>query len=665
MLHAVAQCDASTADIILTEIMYNPCELGDGSGQGSDTDFEFIEIYNRGASGIDIAGWSFTGVTYTFPAGTSLDPGQYALIGRDIGQLAACGTCLRGEFTGSLTNGGETVTLDDCNGNQVFSVTYNDSDGKGASGENWTDCADGRCASLSLDDLTLSEPALYAFDNWMPGKFDRDAGTFGTPGLENESGCCLLTGFAEIECDGTSFYRAVIPFSDGCINRDDHTISTTAGMIAGADPDASGGGAILIEMIPIGSSATVTISSIYGCDVEFILEPPDCQDDCELELVISAECTDNDNAIEEYYLAIDVIESNPNSTTVDIYLDDVFFANYNHADLPDTLFDQDGTDYELICVQAVDPTSLPKLTLTELMFDNGPEHVEITNTGVPIDLLNYKIADDFYFVNGRVRHIFVASTIIGTNQTIRINVTDMDEDGDGIPNTETTIFNNDGDFALLLDAASEVVSSLSYDVSDMTVVTRDPLDPTAFCADTACFEEPCLPSVMWARNLEMDLSYEQQTVTVRWTVQAEWNLSHYIVEHSADGRSWSAVAQIPSRNASSNQEYIVDHSTFSRGINYYRITQLSQVGDQLPGVIASIRISDAQGRQTYRQGQLYYQLDEPATLRIFSIDGRQVMERVLASSGSISLDRLPIGVYISALYSTAGEQISVERYLVD
>ncbi len=647
--------------------MYNPCELGDGSGQGSDTEFEFIEIYNRGASGVDIAGWSFTGVTYTFPAGTSLDPGQYALIARDIAQLPGCGTCLRAEFTGSLTNGGETISLDDCNGIEVFSVTYNDSDGKGTSGENWVDCADGRCASLALDDLTLAEPALYAFDNWMPGAFDKAANSFGSPGLPNESGCCLLTGTAEIECDGTSFYRAVIPFSDGCINRDDHTISTTAGVIAGIDPDASGGGAIFIEMIPIGSMVTVTIASIFGCDIEYNLASPDCLEDCMLEIELSAECTDNDNAVEEYYLAIDVIESNPNSTSVDIYFDDIFFASYDHADLPDTLYNQDGTDYELICVQAVDPASLPKLTITLIDFDpaSGSESIQITNTGAPVDLQNYQINDDLYLVNGTVRHIFASSTILGTDATLTLLTTEFDSNGDGVPDGSTLVFNNTGDFGLLLDPSLNVVSSLSYGEDDISPITRDPLDPIGFCADTACFEEPCLPSVMWARNLIVHLSYEDASVAISWSVQSEWNLSHYLIEHSVDGRVWSAFAQMPARGSATIQHYEMHHHTFSSGINYYRITQVSEAGDTRAGSVESIRILRGGEMQWYADGRIYYEQDAAHSHRLYAMDGALVQEERQILSGSIPVHMLPAGLYISVFYAEDGEVLSAKRYLLD
>ncbi|NCP46491.1 MAG: lamin tail domain-containing protein, partial [Flavobacteriales bacterium] len=48
------------ADLVITEIMYNPPE------SGTDTS-EFIEIYNNGASAINLQDFTCTGGIYTFP----------------------------------------------------------------------------------------------------------------------------------------------------------------------------------------------------------------------------------------------------------------------------------------------------------------------------------------------------------------------------------------------------------------------------------------------------------------------------------------------------------------------------------------------------------------------------------------------------------------------
>src|SRR5262245_50681215 len=66
----------SEFDVLINEINYNPFT-------GDDRD-EFVELYNRGPAAIDLGGWRFTeGITFTFPAGTSIGPYEYLVVSPD------------------------------------------------------------------------------------------------------------------------------------------------------------------------------------------------------------------------------------------------------------------------------------------------------------------------------------------------------------------------------------------------------------------------------------------------------------------------------------------------------------------------------------------------------------------------------------------------------
>jgi hypothetical protein len=82
-------------DIVITEIMFNPIT-------GNEKD-EYIEIYNRGTTGEDLGGWRLAGgISYTLPVKT-LGPSNYVVY--------VNGGNLFGNYTGSLKNSGDTVTL--------------------------------------------------------------------------------------------------------------------------------------------------------------------------------------------------------------------------------------------------------------------------------------------------------------------------------------------------------------------------------------------------------------------------------------------------------------------------------------------------------------------------------------------------------------------------
>lgn len=70
---------ALQAAIVISEIMYNPSQSNDA--------FEYVEIYNTGASAVDLTGWTIadTGATTNsgpFPAGSSIAAGGAAILPR-------------------------------------------------------------------------------------------------------------------------------------------------------------------------------------------------------------------------------------------------------------------------------------------------------------------------------------------------------------------------------------------------------------------------------------------------------------------------------------------------------------------------------------------------------------------------------------------------------
>ena len=82
-------------EIVINEIHYDP--------EDETSAVEFIELHNSGATTLDLSGWSFDeGVSYTFPAGTTIAPDGYLVVGEDPATLqavfgvAALGPWIRG-----------------------------------------------------------------------------------------------------------------------------------------------------------------------------------------------------------------------------------------------------------------------------------------------------------------------------------------------------------------------------------------------------------------------------------------------------------------------------------------------------------------------------------------------------------------------------------------
>ncbi len=142
-------------EIVINEIMYHaPPTLERPAGGGnpavpySRNPEQWIELFNRSAQTVDLAGWRFDeGITFEFPAGAALAPGGHLVVAKDPAALAASfpGLTPLGPFQGNLARSGERLVLLDAIGNPADTVPYSD-DGR------WPEAADGGGSSLELRD---------------------------------------------------------------------------------------------------------------------------------------------------------------------------------------------------------------------------------------------------------------------------------------------------------------------------------------------------------------------------------------------------------------------------------------------------------------------------------------------------------------------------------
>ncbi|MBI4606946.1 MAG: lamin tail domain-containing protein [Planctomycetes bacterium] len=141
---------ARRTDIVLNEIFYHPPEERAG---------EFVELFNRGSSAVDLSGFRFTkGIDFTIPDGTMLGPGAYLVIAEDPALIQRnYGASALGPYQGQLADDGENVRLADRAGNLVDEVRYHE-------GGAWSQWADGGGASLELIDPEQDNSAGSAWD---------------------------------------------------------------------------------------------------------------------------------------------------------------------------------------------------------------------------------------------------------------------------------------------------------------------------------------------------------------------------------------------------------------------------------------------------------------------------------------------------------------------
>jgi len=173
LLIAVFSARADDKDIIINEIMYHP--------PNDLENLQYIELFNRGNTRVDISSWSFSkGVKYTFPTGTTVAPGAYVVVCRDIDAFVKTygeEIVALGNFSGRLSHRGETLQLSDSQKKVIDAVKYADR-------EPWPVSADGYSSSLErISPFVESQRA----DNWAASKLPARRSPKGTPGGQNDN----------------------------------------------------------------------------------------------------------------------------------------------------------------------------------------------------------------------------------------------------------------------------------------------------------------------------------------------------------------------------------------------------------------------------------------------------------------------------------------------
>jgi hypothetical protein len=164
---------APTPVLVINEVMQNPSAVNDSDG-------EYFEIYNPGASPVNIEGWTISDAgseSHTINNGGPLEvPAMgFLVLGINSDFASNGGVTVDYEYTGiNLANGDDELILTDTGSNEIDRVEW---DG----GTNWPDPTG---ASMELSDPNLDN---NVGSNWATATSTFGNGDSGTPGATNGS----------------------------------------------------------------------------------------------------------------------------------------------------------------------------------------------------------------------------------------------------------------------------------------------------------------------------------------------------------------------------------------------------------------------------------------------------------------------------------------------
>lgn len=180
-LLALFFCFCSNAQVVISEIMYNPPEGGTDS-------LEYIELYNASDSSIDLTNYSFLqGVEFLFPD-TTLEAGAFFLLAKNAGAMETVFGVSATEWTdGALSNGGESIVLQDADSMEVDNVEFE-------TGSPWPSMSDGAAGAGASIEYCLDADDNSIGENWKAstngiGDTINSFEVKGTPGSANSATC--------------------------------------------------------------------------------------------------------------------------------------------------------------------------------------------------------------------------------------------------------------------------------------------------------------------------------------------------------------------------------------------------------------------------------------------------------------------------------------------
>ncbi|NWK56872.1 lamin tail domain-containing protein [Verrucomicrobiaceae bacterium N1E253] len=121
----IPDSQSGTPDVVIDEVDFSPAS--------HDQDQEYIRLWNRESSEVDISGWSIShGVEFVFPAGTVIPRNGYLYVSPKLKKFASRSVspkagerCLvTGPYAGHLSSFGEELVLSDAAAGEVQRFTY-------------------------------------------------------------------------------------------------------------------------------------------------------------------------------------------------------------------------------------------------------------------------------------------------------------------------------------------------------------------------------------------------------------------------------------------------------------------------------------------------------------------------------------------------------------
>lgn len=154
-------------------------------------------------------------------------------------------------------------------------------------------------------------------------------------------------------------------------------------------------------------------------------------------------------------------------------------------------------------------------------------------------------------------------------------------------------------------------------------------------------------------------------VLCKWTTASEVNTDHFVVEHSLDGRTFSAIGKVNANSPSAGMHsYAFRHDLPHIGLNYYRIQQIDLNGDYTFSPIREVTFAQADlhifPNPVIDVIHLSLPTHADAEIRLYTLTG-QLVHRWNVAGQHFTIDATPYAVGTYVIEVVQGETVFREK----
>lgn len=159
--------------------------------------------------------------------------------------------------------------------------------------------------------------------------------------------------------------------------------------------------------------------------------------------------------------------------------------------------------------------------------------------------------------------------------------------------------------------------------------------------------------IIWSSSTTATIKNKQSHIS--WSVASQVNNSHYFIEYSVDGRSYSEIGKVEGHgNTSETKHYTYIHESPSIGINFYRIKQVDYDGKSSYSDVVSVMYktdgSDVRIYPNPASDEVKITASKPTELVVSDILGKVIYEQTVNGENNVvDVSNFPNGILIFKL----------------